>query len=139
MKTSLGSVQKYIYTALTKYQPLMDVVTGVFDYVPVLNEDKSNAIEAPYVAIGNPTVIDWGFEQLHEGEQVTFTLHVWSEHKGKSEVYEIFNLMMEALSTPLSLDSGFLLYLLKKEFMDVIDDPDDFRHGIIRFRFYVSL
>lgn len=149
MRTSLLAVQKYIFSSLANYQPLTDVVTGIFDYVPLLNEDKTNAIEAPYVAIGNPTVIDWGYEDGHEGEQATFTLHVWSEQQGKTEVYDIFNLMMEALTEPLSieddvnesieLEDGFILYLLKKEFMDVIYDPDDFRHGIIRFRFYVSL
>ncbi|WP_425203983.1 DUF3168 domain-containing protein [Priestia megaterium] len=139
MKTSLLTLQQQIYTRLVNYQPLMDKITEVFDYVPLLKEGEESAIIAPYVVIGNPTVIDWGSKQSQDGEQVSFTLHAWSEFKGKEEVYEILNLIIDALEEPLSLDSGFFVYHKKREFIDVITDPDEFYHGIIRFRFYVTL
>lgn len=139
MKTSLLSLQTALFSALTNHTPLMDKVEGVFDDVPEwLDEAQTIPLEPPYVVIGNPTVIDWGSRVLIDGEQITFTLHVWSDHKGKKEVYEIFNLILEALSNPLSLDSGFFMEFQQREFMEVIDDPEDLRHGIIRFRFTVT-
>lgn len=131
MKTSLTSLQTALYSALSNHAPLATKITGVFDNVP-------KETLAPYVVIGNPTVIDWGGSAF-KGEEITFTLHVWSEKQDKSEVYEIFNLILEAFTNPLSLDGGFFMNFQRREYMEVFDDPDGIsRHGIIRFRFRIS-
>ena len=130
MRTSLPTLQTKLYDALASHTPLINRITGVYDYVP-------ENVKAPYVAIGDPTVNDWGTKTFN-GEEVTFTLNVWSSYKGKSEVYEIFNLILEALDNPLVLD-GFEMQFQRREYMEVIDDNiSGLKHGVIRLRFKIS-
>lgn len=130
MKTSLLTLQTKIYAALASHTPLKNKVTGIYD-------DATGAV-TPYVTIGNPTVNDWGTKEF-DGEEITFTLHVWSNYKGKKETYDIFALILEALSSPLTLDNGFEMEFQRREFMEVIDDNvSGQKHGVIRLRFKIS-
>jgi hypothetical protein len=130
MKTSLSALQTKIYSTLASHTPLMNKINGVYDEVPA-------DVVVPYVAIGNPTVNDWG-TKTNDGEDITFTLHVWSNYDGKREVYDIFALILESLKTTLSLDGGFSVEFKQREFMEVMDDNvTNQKHGVIRLRFKI--
>jgi hypothetical protein len=131
MKTALETLQVSLYSILASHTPLTSKITGVFDAVP-------EETPTPYVTIGNPTVNDWSTKTF-DGEDITFTLHVWSDYNGKKEVYEIFNLILEALSNPLPISGGFFMEFQRREFMEVLDDNmTGQKHGVIRVRFKIS-
>ncbi|MBW3114189.1 DUF3168 domain-containing protein [Bacillus sp. MCCB 382] len=129
-KTSLLALQMSVYAKLASHTPLTSKISGVYDEV-------SEGTAYPYVTIGNPTVNDWG-SHTTEGEDITLTLHVWSDYKGKREVYEIFNLILEALTTTLTLSGGFSMEFQRREFMEVLEDNvTNARHGVIRLRYKI--
>lgn len=131
MRTSLFSLQKGLYSRLSNDTNIKGKVTGVFDAIP---DDQPY----PYIALGEDTVNEWS-TKLEFGEEVTHTLHVWSQYSGKKEAKEIMNLVLQSLTQPLSIDDGFFVEFSKLDYMEVIDDPDGItRHGIIRLRFKIS-
>lgn len=132
MRSSLWPLQEAIYERLSNYDLLMQRVTGVFDDAP---KDQP----APYITMGEVTVTDWG-TKISDGEEVTSTLHCWSEYPGQREAKELLSLMLEALSSePLSLEGGFSLDFGRMEMMQVLDDPDGItKHGVLRIRFLIS-
>jgi hypothetical protein len=130
MRTSLLDLQASLYARMASHTPLVSKISGIYDEV-------SEGTPYPYVTIGNPTVNDWG-SYTTEGEDITFTLHVWSDYNGKKEVYEIFDLMLEVLTAPLSLDDGFSMEFQRREFMEVLEDNvTNARHGVMRLRFRI--
>jgi Protein of unknown function (DUF3168) len=131
MKTSILSLQTAIYNRLSNDTHLAAKITGVYDAV-----DENTVF--PYVTLGNgDTVNNWSTSTWY-GEDLTHTLHVWSRYKGKKEAVEIMNLIINALSQPLSLYGGFLVEFSQLEFMEVLSDPDEItRHGVMRFRFKI--
>ncbi|MDP1419232.1 DUF3168 domain-containing protein [Peribacillus simplex] len=130
-RTALLSLQEGIYKRLSTDSAINAKGVKVLDNVP---ETKP----FPYIEIGEDTVNDWS-TKLEFGEEVTHTLHIWSQHGGKKEAKEIMNLILQSLSQPLSLDDGFSIEFSKLDFMEVYNDPDKItRHGVIRFRFKIS-
>src|SRR5699024_2274347 len=116
--------------ALNSYDPLMKKVDGIFTDSIVGNPEK-------YVILGEETVNDWSTFTFN-GEEVTHTLHVL--HIGsKYECKKIMSLVIEALTQPSPImDDGFYLELNRLDFMQVLEDPEGWRHGIVRFRFLIS-
>ncbi len=131
MKTAILSLQTAIYNRLSNDAQLAAKITGVYDAV-----DENTVF--PYLTVGNgDTVNNWSTSTWY-GEELTHTLHVWSRYKGKKEAVEIMNLIINALSQPLSIDGGFLVEFTQLEFMEVLSDPDDItRHGVMRYRFKI--
>jgi hypothetical protein len=131
MKTALFPLQASLFERLSNDTVLKLKIKGVFDDVP-----KDQAF--PYISLGEDTSIDWS-TKTDIGEEITHTLHVWSRYKGKKETKEIMNLILEALTQPLELASGFFVEFSKIELMEVFHDPDGVtRHGVMRLRFRIS-
>lgn len=130
MKTALLALQTALYNRLSNDSAINKKVTGVFDAVPKKQE-------FPYVTLGEDTMVDYS-TKTNVGEEITHTLHVWSQYRGKKEVKEIMNLILQSLSQPLSLDGGFFVDFSRIEYMQVMDDPDGVtKHGVIRIRFKI--
>lgn len=119
-------VQTAVFQLLTADTELTNQA-GVHDYVP---EDATY----PYVEIGETTTTD---DSAHDrfGRSQVFTVHVWSKHRGHSEVLTIGNRVIELLDhQPLTI-SGFDHIFTHFEFSQTLDDPDPLiRHGVYRFR-----
>ena len=130
MKTVLYPLQVSIFQRLKSHTPLTSKVSGIFD----TNQTKS----FPYVTLGEDTAVPWSTKS-NPGEEVTHTLHVWSQYNGSKEVKEIMSLVIEALTNkPLSIEGGFSVGFEDVDMMEVIMDPDGkTRHGIIRMRFKI--
>jgi hypothetical protein len=130
-RTSLLPLQDSLLERLSQDMGLNSKNIPVYDHV-------LDSAGYPRITLGEDTVKDWS-TKLDYGEEITHTLHVWSQYKGKKEVKEIMNLILESLTEPLSLDSGFFVEFSKLDFMEVINDSDGLtKHGIIRLRFKIS-
>jgi len=130
VNSSLGAFQVALYERLSADANLSAKVTGVFDFVP-----EGQAY--PYVTLGQDTATgDDTFTTV--GQQVTTTLHTWSQYKGYSEVKSIHALILQAMTTPLVV-SAWTCALLMVDMEHVIPDPDGItRHGVLRLRYVLS-
>ena len=119
----LSPLQKAIYERLTT-----NTGRTIYDYVP-------SGAAYPYVVIGEDTATDWSTKQKH-GEEVTSTLHIWSQYRGKAEVKEIASEIQSAMINPLSLEDGWQAVSCELDMFRILDDPDGItKHGVLRFRF----
>jgi Protein of unknown function (DUF3168) len=131
MRTSLWEIQKALWDRLSKDSELSNIVTGIHDSV---GED----IPKPYCTISEPDMVPFETKSSF-GEETTLVIHVWSDYDGRKETIEILNLILKALSKPLSVDSGFSLFKFKVERMQVLKDIDGVtNHGILRLRFFIN-
>lgn len=124
--SALWPVQVAAYGALTGHAPLMAAVAGVYD-----GEAAQDAV-APYIVVGSATEVPANtFGRRGWGD--TLTIHVWSEYNGRREALEILDLIDAALANPLVID-GHQTARLKREFAEVLTDPDGSRHVPARYR-----
>jgi len=132
IKTALAPLHEAFYKQLSEDTALKSKVTGVYDYV-----DENTTF--PYVTIGDPTVSPFATKTSH-GEEVLINLHVYSKYKGKTEAFEILNLMVQAATkSDLQLEGGFSVFRMELEGMNVITDIDGkTKHGIARFKVWVN-
>lgn len=130
MNSSLGDFQTAIYERLSKDANLSAAISGVFDFVP-------EGQPYPYVTLGEDTATDTStFSTV--GQEVTATLHTWSQYKGFSEVKNLHSLVLKAMTSPLVVN-GWTCSFLMVDLESSIRDTDGItRHGIIRLRYVLS-
>ncbi|MFI2367303.1 DUF3168 domain-containing protein [Streptomyces sp. NPDC018833] len=125
----LLSVQTALYAKLTGDATLMDMATGVYDYVP---EDAVY----PYIVIGEAIETP---DNAHDrfGRQTVPTLHVWDQHRGFRRVLQIGSRVNALLDhQPLTI-SGLHHVVTRYEFSQTLTDPEppgDIRHLVLRYR-----
>lgn len=125
-------LQQAIYGRLTGYAPLMAVVTGVFDWVP-----ENQAM--PYVTIGDDTTVDRS-DKTATGQDVTLTLHVWADARGRKAVKVIMGLIYAALHRHDLAVAGHTLISIDHDFSETFLDEDGVTyHGVIRFRALIDV
>lgn len=127
--TALLPVQIAIYARLTGDEPLMDVISGVYDFMP---ED----VPYPYLVIGEavetPDNRHGGF-----GRQTVVTLHAWSRYRGYAQVLGIgaqVNGLLDHQPLPVT---GLKHIATRLEFSQPLTDPEppgDLRHLVLRYR-----
>ncbi|WP_028982838.1 DUF3168 domain-containing protein [Sporolactobacillus terrae] len=141
MRTALWELQKALLAKLTAYEPLMNKITGVYDDVPqtLINADGSIKPTAfPYVTITVSSNEDFDTKSSI-GENIIFVLHMWSKTMGKKESYDMLNLILAALHTPLSIGGGFSIARYVPNRPTVITDIDGkTKHGILELRYYIN-
>jgi len=125
MKSPLLPLQKAIYDRLKA-----NLTCPVYDNVP-------DGAVMPYVTLGEDTAVDWS-TKLENGQEVTHTLHIWSEYKGMMEAKQIIDQIIQAItSTPLVVE-GFFVVSARVDVVETMRDPEGYRHGIVRFRFKIQ-
>jgi len=125
MKSPLLPLQKAIYDRLKA-----NLTCPVYDHVP-------DGVTMPYVTLGENTSVDWS-TKLENGQEVTHTLHIWSEYKGMMEAKQIIDQIIQAItSTPLVVE-GFFVVSARVDVVETMRDPEGYRHGIVRFRFKIQ-
>lgn len=134
--SSLGAIQEAIYQILTQDAALMDMVTGVFDFVP----DNENY---PYVQIGEFTT---GPFQTYDryGQEVTVTIHAYSQrigpnaYQGMARVDEIMNRIQFLLARTYFPVEGWGDIGCWGDYEQTLLESDGItRHGILRYRMQV--
>jgi len=125
MRSPLLALQKAIYDRLSQA-----LTCTIYDSVP-------QGAAMPYVTIGEDTAIDWS-TKLENGQEVTHTLHIWSDYEGAKEVKQITDEVVQAITfQPLELE-GFYMVIAMLDMTEVIRDPDGYRHSVVRFRFKIQ-
>jgi len=104
----------------------------IFDDLPE-NEDF------PYIVVGEISARNWS-SKFENGQEITVTLHIWSQYRGRKETDIIANEIEQALtSSDLELGNSFLGSFQKFESYDLIIDMDGItRHGIIKMRYLIE-
>jgi hypothetical protein len=136
MGTPNNALQAAIYTRLTGYSALTSLATGgIYDFV-------SEAIQPPYVVIGDDTATDWS-TMTTNGWDTTLTIHCWDfEVAGRKSVKAIMSAIYDALHRQEAnvTVTGFNLVMIQSEFETSFKDTtvqgqnDRFYHGVQRFR-----
>lgn len=91
MGLSLSEVNKAIRAALLANSTFVSLVTGLFDSQNV--PDNQNM---PYVASGETTITHFNTFG-RKGQDITITLHTWSNYNGKKEVEAIQSAIFDVL------------------------------------------
>jgi Protein of unknown function (DUF3168) len=133
LKTALWDTHKAIFSRLSGDTALSQKVTGVYDKVP-------ENTPFPYVVIGSPNPSPLETKSSY-GENIPWVLHCYSTYNGKKEVYEILNLMLQALTKERWTIEGFNLLKFNIEpNMQVLEPAQEgFPYqGILRVRFHIN-
>ncbi|MEU6944294.1 DUF3168 domain-containing protein [Streptomyces sp. NPDC046316] len=122
-------VQSALYARLTGDSTLMNLVTGVYDFVP-------ETAVYPYIHIGEAIETP---DNAHDrfGRQTVHTLHVWDRYKGFKRVLQIGSRANALLDhQPLAI-TGLAHVVTRYEFGQPLTDPEppgDIRHLVLRYR-----
>lgn len=126
IKTSLLPLQ------IALFKRLKETGYKVFDYV-------EHSTEYPYLVVGTPETKEF-ITKTNFGEEVIFTIHAWSNYKGKKECYEMLDSVLKTISKKhLELNEDFKVFKTEMLTLTVIDDIDGrTQHGILRLKFYIK-
>ena len=102
-------------------------------------DDVPEGAAYPYVVMGEMTGRDWS-DKFEPGQEVYSTKHIWSQYKGRKEVVEIGDGILQALSrAALDLSPNFRAVLQELDMNELIIDIDGItRHGILRLRYLIE-
>lgn len=124
MRSPLLGLQGALYS-------LLSASLTVYDRVP---QDA----EFPYVTIGHDTTIDWSAKNM-SGQEVTTTVHTWSQYAGKKECKETMDAVLQAVTNAAITISDFNIVSCALDFSQVLEESDGITcHGIQRFRFKIE-
>lgn len=92
----------------------------------------------PYLTIGDDTAADAG-TKTNQGQEITLTIHAWSQYQGRKEVKELLGKVYDALhEKPLTVP-GFSVSMVRFEYSDSFTDADGkTRHGVARYRVIIT-
>ena len=127
MISALYGLQKAIYDTITGDATIMALITGVYDS-PTLNTPY------PYITIGECTSVPWR-NHSHPGEEITVTIHIWSNYEGFKEALDINKRLNQLLGDQDLTVTGWNCVKSWFDFSDTIRDPDGVvRHVVARYR-----
>ena len=122
-------VQQALYVRLTTDSTLMDLITGVFDYLP---EEAAY----PFVVIGE-SVETADNSHGKFGRETVITLHVWTQYRGHTQGLQIGARVTELLDhQPLTIEALRHVFT-HYEFGQTLTDPEppgNIRHLVLRYR-----
>jgi hypothetical protein len=128
--SAAAELQKAVFAALTGDAGLVSLLGGeprVYDHTPA-------NVAFPYITFGRTSGLDWD-TGTEKGQEHLFTLHIWSNAKGKAESLALIEAIRTRLhDAPLTL-TGYALVNLRQEFSESRFDEDlAVYHGLVRFR-----
>ena len=93
----------------------------------------------PYVIMGEVNANDWS-DKLKPGMEVFSTFHIWSQYRGKKEVEEMTDGILQALTlSAFDLTPDFRAVLDMLDSINIIIDIDGItRHGILRLKYLIE-
>jgi len=93
----------------------------------------------PYVVMGEITARDWS-DKFEPGQEVHSTKHIWSQYRGRKEIAEMGDAILQALTlSALDLTPNFRAVLQELDLHDLIIDIDGItRHAILRHRYLIE-
>ena len=131
MSLDTFSLQEALYSRLNGDGTLCGLVEGVFDGVP-------DDINLPIVTLGVGTTTDNAMKDLDARDYV-FSIDVYSSYRGMKETKTIMSRVYDLLHNHDLSVSGANLITLRCEFTtQVIEGDGVIRHGIMRFRAFIT-
>lgn len=126
--TSLLDIQTAIYNKLTSDAPLMALITGVYDDIPI-------GQKFPYVNIGESTENKFNtFDR--QGHDVTTNINIYSDYEGFKEGLNILHRIVELLDyQSITLTENNLVYIRYDGSDTLLLMLDEGRTKYIRSRF----
>lgn len=129
------SIHKTVYELLTSDASLSSKVSEIYDGFPNLEQTPA---KFPFITFGdsnsNPFTT---FE--HAGEEIFFTIHIWSRYKGFKETLEITSDIQRLLSQQDIEVEGLGVVGCFFDSSDTMRDVDGItRHVILRYRFLIQ-
>ena len=102
-------------------------------------DDLPQNASMPYVVAGEIEGREWS-DKFQPGQEVTSSIHVWSNYPGRKEAGEIIDEILSALSSsPLNLEGGFGAVVSTLELSEIIVDIDGVtRHGILKIKYLIE-
>ena len=129
MNHPAAELQKAIYGALNANAALIVALSGskIFDHHP-------EKVAFPYLVLGRATNTDWSTSS-EEGIEHLITIHSWSKKTGRSETWQLQQLIKSSLHDVDLLAQDHFIINLRLEFSEARRDAASGRmHGIMRFR-----
>ncbi len=123
-------LQSAVFAALSANPALLALTGGqprIYDHTPA-------NVAFPYITFGRTSGYDWD-TGTENGQEHLFTLHIWSNTKGKAESLALIEAAKARLhDAPLELATHKLVNL-RQEFAESRFDEDlAVYHGLLRFR-----
>jgi len=102
-------------------------------------DDLPQNASMPYIVAGEIEGREWS-DKFQPGQEVTSSIHVWSNYPGRKEAGEIMDEILSALtSSPLTLEGGFRAVVSTLELSEIIVDIDGVtRHGILKIKYLIE-
>ncbi len=129
MSSAALELQKAIYAALSSSAALTGALGAdrIHDHAPA-------HLAFPYVTFGRSTMTEWA-TSTEDGHEHIFTVHVWSNARGKSQALGIMAIIRAILHDAELSVADHDLVNLRQEFEEVRYDADnDVYHGTLRYR-----
>ncbi len=108
------------------------------DTAYVIYDAHPQDVSYPYIVMGEITAGDWSAKG-EPGQEIFSTLHFWSQYKGRKEVDEMYDEVLQALTRAeldLSPDFNAFGYF---DGCNLITDIDGVtRHRILRLRYLIE-
>ena len=123
-------LQKAVFARLKTDAALLALTGGqarIYDHTPA-------NVTFPYITFGRTSGYDWD-TGTENGQEHLFTLHIWSNAKGKAESLELMEAAKARLhDKPLTLATHKLVNM-RQEFSESRFDEDlAVYHGLLRYR-----
>jgi hypothetical protein len=105
----------------------------------VYDDFPGKDVAMPYIVMGEVSGRDWS-DKFAAGQEVTSTLHIWSDYPGRKECAEMQDAILRALSgDALSLGQEFRAVYSGLDMTQILIDLDGVtRHGVLRIRYLIE-
>ena len=122
---------------LTLHKAQIDRLEAQTSY-SIYDDHPENA-KFPYVIMGEITARAW-CDKFEDGMEVYSTIHVWSRYRGRKEVDEMSDAILQALTlSSLDLGLNFRAALDSLDSFNLIIDLDGItRHGILIMKYLIE-
>jgi len=129
MSTKIFEIQQKIFSTLTNSEQLMEIVTGVYDYVP------ENA-ETPYVTFSRILSTSDTTKTNNGSEKLSFFIEIWSQSKGRKEVVQVLSLVEQLLEPEFVMDS---IEVIEQKAMsrEVAEEAYGLYHATLEFQIII--
>lgn len=129
--STIKALKKGVYERLSSDGDLLNRVNEIAEEI-----DKN--VKFPFVVIGSANATEFS-SKTSAGQDVSLTLHTWSDYPGDLEVLEIHELILKAISRePINVGDDLEISLARLDSEEVIKNIDNrTRQGILIFRFII--
>lgn len=129
MSTKIFEIQQKIFSTLTSNEQLMEIITGVYDYVP-------ETVETPYVTFSRILSTSDTTKTKNASEKLSFFIEIWSQSKGRKEVVQVLSLVEQLLEPEFVMDSTEIIEQ-KAMSREVAEEAYGLYHATLEFQIII--